>query len=308
MKYEKRTTAPSTSNKYYKHVNYGGLNSCIHISNGSCLPNCVGYAWGRFYELTGTKPKLSRGNAENWYGYTSDGYKRGTTPKLGAVICWRKGKAGNASDGAGHVAIVEEIYSDGSILTSNSAYKGSRFYTKKIAKGYSLGGSYTFQGFIYNPNEYDTTTSTTTTTTTDIVYTVVKGDTLSGIAKKYNTTYQKLAAYNGIANPNSINVGQKIKIPSTTTTTYSTGEYVTLEIMKVRNGVWGSQKKVKDLTADGKKHATSTDSNAYACYKKGTQFTASKIINHTDGSVWGVSPSGYICIAEKSKTYCKKVS
>ena len=48
----------------------------------------------------------------------------------------------------------------------------------------------------------------------DTVYIVVKGDTLSGIASKFGTTYQKLAAHNGIANPNLINVGQKIKIPA----------------------------------------------------------------------------------------------
>lgn len=47
----------------------------------------------------------------------------------------------------------------------------------------------------------------------DIIYTVVSGDTLSGIASKYGTTYQKIAAYSGIANPSLINVGQKIKIP-----------------------------------------------------------------------------------------------
>jgi LysM repeat protein len=47
----------------------------------------------------------------------------------------------------------------------------------------------------------------------DIIYTVVKGDTLSGIASRYGTTYQALAAYNGIANPSLIVVGQKIKIP-----------------------------------------------------------------------------------------------
>lgn len=46
------------------------------------------------------------------------------------------------------------------------------------------------------------------------VYTVSSGDTLSGIARKYGTTYQKLASYNGIANPNLIYVGQKIKIPA----------------------------------------------------------------------------------------------
>lgn len=45
------------------------------------------------------------------------------------------------------------------------------------------------------------------------VYTVKSGDTLSGIAAKYGTTYQKLASYNGIANPNLIYPGQKITIP-----------------------------------------------------------------------------------------------
>ena len=43
-------------------------------------------------------------------------------------------------------------------------------------------------------------------------YTVQKGDTLSGIASKYGTTYQELAKKNGISNPNLIYVGQVIKI------------------------------------------------------------------------------------------------
>lgn len=45
------------------------------------------------------------------------------------------------------------------------------------------------------------------------IYIVKKNDTLSAIAKRYNTTYQKLASYNNISNPNLIYVGQKIKIP-----------------------------------------------------------------------------------------------
>lgn len=129
-----------------------------HILTG----NCVGYAWGRFMEILGSTPKLSRSNAENWWGNTADGYKRGQTPKLGAVICWRKGKAGVASDGAGHVAIVEKIYSDGSILISQSGYKSTRFWTSTVKKGYALSG-YVFQGFIYNPAVTSTTVSTTTT-------------------------------------------------------------------------------------------------------------------------------------------------
>lgn len=43
-------------------------------------------------------------------------------------------------------------------------------------------------------------------------YTVKAGDTLSGIAAKYGTTYQEIAKKNGIANPNKIYVGQVLKI------------------------------------------------------------------------------------------------
>ena len=49
----------------------------------------------------------------------------------------------------------------------------------------------------------------------EIIYTVVSGDTLSGIASKYGTTYQKLAEYNNISDPNKIYPGQQIKIPGT---------------------------------------------------------------------------------------------
>lgn len=45
-------------------------------------------------------------------------------------------------------------------------------------------------------------------------YTVVAGDTLSGIAQRYNTNYQTLAAMNGIANPNLIKAGQVLKVPT----------------------------------------------------------------------------------------------
>lgn len=54
----------------------------------------------------------------------------------------------------------------------------------------------------------------------ETVYIVKAGDTLSGIAAKYNTTHQKLAAYNNIANPNKIYPGQTIKIPVADSMTY----------------------------------------------------------------------------------------
>ena len=164
MKFIKRTTAPSTTNKYYLKAGKGGYNRAMEINktNHSCLSNCVAMAHGRWLECRGITDyskydKLPTGNAENYYTYTKDGYKRGQTPKVGAIICWRKGKVGNASDGAGHVAFVEEVKSNGDVVTSNSAYSGSRYYLKTYSKSnnYYLGSKYTFQGFIYNPEEFD---------------------------------------------------------------------------------------------------------------------------------------------------------
>ena len=158
MKYTPRLTAPAATDKNYLHYLWGGgYNHCLYIGNKSCLPNCVGYAWGRWRELLGENPKLSIQNAEQWWTH-KDGYERGQTPKLGAVICWRKGSATNSKDGAGHVAIVEQINQDGSIVTSNSGYKSTRFYLKTLKPPYSLGGSYTLQGFIYIPINYELAT------------------------------------------------------------------------------------------------------------------------------------------------------
>ena len=67
------------------------------------------------------------------------------------------------------------------------------------------------------PGKSATATQEKTEPTAETVYTVKSGDTLSGIARKYGTTYQQLAAYNKISNPNKISVGQKIKIPGTAT-------------------------------------------------------------------------------------------
>ena len=45
-----------------------------------------------------------------------------------------------------------------------------------------------------------------------ITYTVAKGDTLTKIANRYGVTVKNLVAWNKIANPNLIVVGQVLKI------------------------------------------------------------------------------------------------
>jgi len=129
------------------------------VSGKSVLPNCVGYAWGRAHEILGEAPKLSRANAETWYAH-KDGYSRGKTPKLGAIVVWAKGKVGNSKDGAGHVAVVEQIHSNGSFTVSQSGYTGKkRFWTSTIPKSGYLKG-YTFLGFIYLPISTGSSSST----------------------------------------------------------------------------------------------------------------------------------------------------
>lgn len=155
-----RLSQPSSGDLNWIHYTAGGYNYCIKVSGNSCIPNCTGYAWGRWRELLGAYHNLSRANARLWYGNTSDGYKRGQTPKLGAVACWD-----STTGDAGHVAIVEQINSDGSIVTSNSGYNSTRFWTQVTKKPYNIGSSYSFQGFIYPPVDFGGGGTVSTTVT-----------------------------------------------------------------------------------------------------------------------------------------------
>ena len=66
-------------------------------------------------------------------------------------------------------------------------------------------------------------------------YTVQAGDTLSGIASKYGTTYQHLAQINGISNPNLIYAGQVIKIDGDSTPTQAV--YYTVQSGDTLSGI-----------------------------------------------------------------------
>lgn len=157
-----RLSAPSLSNKYY----YSNLNVFYKYNYG--MPNCTAYAYGRAYEILGSEPKLSRNNAEQWYGYNKANgyYKYGQTPKVGAIACW------SYSYGGGHVAVVEKV-ENGVITLSNSAYSGDNFYisTASISDP-KVGGNkgWNFQGYIYL-GDFSGGTSTTQATTKKVTYT-----------------------------------------------------------------------------------------------------------------------------------------
>ena len=152
--FKPRTTCPEKTNEWYSRQGHGGLSPCIagkpEAWSGSVLANCVGYAFGRVAEILGGFIKIGYSygikpySAHKWYS-AKDGLPRGKTPKLGAVACWEK------NDGkSGHVAIVEFIHSDGSWTSSESAYNGSAWKSRKYPKS-SYRQGFKFQGFIYIP-------------------------------------------------------------------------------------------------------------------------------------------------------------
>lgn len=173
-----------------------------------------GYANGRFAEIIG-KGKVEFQlvcNAENFIEKAKNyGLQVVNYPTLGGIMVWQKGSL-SSRDGAGHVAIVERIDSANQIYTSESSYGGSAFYNAIRTNNngrWGMGSAYAFRGCIVNPAIGDIHYVEPSKLTT---YTVKAGDTLSGIASKYGTTYQELARINNIANPNVIYPGQVIKI------------------------------------------------------------------------------------------------
>ena len=135
-----RLSAPERSGYYGTQNSYNPFRTNSSAGNG----NCTWYAWGRAYELLGSRPQLSTGNANTWYprNVSSGAYPYGSTPKLGAIACWATGSAG-------HVAVVEAINGDGTITISESSWNATSwwFRTNTIKSNCSYYSA--FQGFIY---------------------------------------------------------------------------------------------------------------------------------------------------------------
>lgn len=155
------TAVPSTTDKNFINVNYNGYAHCIkRNSSGYTLPNCVAMAHGMWLkvitdakgldEAKAIESKMCRNNAEIYWNY-DDGFERGQTPKLNAIMVWN-GKG----DLAGHVMVVTEIKDNGDVIATGSNYSGSKFYTKTYykSKNYDFSPSYTFMGFVYCPYEF----------------------------------------------------------------------------------------------------------------------------------------------------------
>ncbi len=178
MAFKMRTATPEKNNKYYTRSANGGYNPCIlgntqYIARpwaGAVIPNCVGYATGRFNEIGGYNSckYLGNTNAENFYALAQkQGLKVGQIPKVGACMVWQAGPTLSGGDGAGHVVIVEKVVNNNEVVVSQSGWASKKaFWTATHKKGsngqwvegsdyYWMKSGYKFLGFIYNPATED---------------------------------------------------------------------------------------------------------------------------------------------------------
>lgn len=154
---------PDLTGPYYTARKAGGYSPCILGNNssgqrycdGSVLPNCVGWAWGRFHEVASLRgfSFWAKGDARTIYDSCRlQGLRVGHDPKPGGIMVWDNG-------GAGHAAFVESCCIDGAPVCSESGWYFTgdpvRWITRR-GKDYRIGcawmdQSYRYVGCVYHP-------------------------------------------------------------------------------------------------------------------------------------------------------------
>ena len=181
------------------------FNNYIHPEKFSKYPLWAAQ-WGRF------RPSV---RLYGMWQYTSDGSISGISGRVDVSKCymtyWKKG------------AVKPTVSSSSNVKASTSAYYTVRSGDTLSSIASRYGTSYQHLASINgisNPNliyagqkiKVEKGAAPTSSASTKQYYTIRSGDTLSGIASKYGTSYQHLASINGIKNPNMIYAGQKIRV------------------------------------------------------------------------------------------------
>ncbi len=131
-----------------------------------------------------------------------------------------------AKDGSKEITFTLDM-KEGAVLSIEAQWGSSAWKNAKIENGgsYPYGETADVPVKVPDEDEKDTSGTDNTPKTTEKpaeteepkldpnVYTVQSGDTLGKIAKLYNTTVEKLAAYNNISDASLIYPGQPINIP-----------------------------------------------------------------------------------------------
>ena len=150
---------------YYIQRECGGYSPCIEGNDahgllpfrGSVLPNCVGYATGRWNEVMGLNDCIYLGSTDAMYFMqycATQNLQSGMTPQQYACMVWDESYVGQTRI-EGHVAIVEQIISPTQVITSESHWNAvNPPLVETRTRNYGSGNwdyGATFLGFIYLP-------------------------------------------------------------------------------------------------------------------------------------------------------------
>ena len=135
--------------------------------------------------------------------------------------------------------------SDGDIIHTGIVYKVDKTYVYTYEGNTSSASGVVANGGCVRAKKYSLTYSRiagygrpaydvkkTTTTTKGTTYTVVKGDSLYKIGKKFGVSWTKIASANSIKAPWTLRVGQKLTIPGATKTVTTTTKSTTYTVVK----------------------------------------------------------------------------
>ena len=236
--------------------------------------------------------RVNGGTSNKAYQYIADKYDlttKRTTDYNELVACLKRGGLALVGCGnglftnGGHIICIAGIEGDNLIIHDSYLYS-NKFNvlgrnnratirgTEVVCsidnfKKYANAGGF----WIYEPTGVDTNKDEKVEPIKDNTYIVQKGDTLSGIASRFGTTYQELARINNIANPNVIRVGQVLKInENADTNTYKTMTVTARSGLNVRTGA-------------------GTNNRIVTCYKYGTKVKVYSIENG-----WAKGTKGYM--------------
>lgn len=128
------------------------------------------------------------------------------------------------------------------------------------------------------PGGTGSTGTTAPSTTTGGTYVVRRGDTLSGIARRFGTTTTSLARLNGIANPSLIYTGQVLQLSGTAPAPSGGGKRIVVDLSEQHLYAYEGGQLVYSFVAS---------SGAAPYYTRTGQFSVLSKIRNAYGSSWG---------------------
>ncbi|SYW19470.1 LysM peptidoglycan-binding domain-containing protein [Oenococcus oeni] len=160
--------------------------SAANWSTGQAIPSYIKGQSYKVLEVSGSKVLLS--GVDSWI----------STANVEILLTTSTSSALSSSSSTGTYTV-----QSGDTLSAIAAKYGTTY--QKLASLNGIGSPY-----LIIPGEVLKLSSSTTSSA--VYYTVKSGDTLSGIASKYGTTYLKLASLNSIKAPYVIYVGKTLRI------------------------------------------------------------------------------------------------